>query len=405
MKHLKSDWLITMSCPPIREGSIIVNGNDRIEWAGPGSELPDKYKGIDITTYPDSIIMPSLVNAHTHLYFAAFSGLSGTGDEFVSWVEKLVTSPLHEQTELIENRSTELAGDIYTNGTTLIGNVSSNPDLEAKALHESKLRGVSYIEVMGFTLESLDKRIELLRQYECSSQSLKYTIMPHALYSCSSEVLTAINRFTLSKKIRTAIHLAESEEEVEFIEKGTGSMRSFLNTRGVLPPDWNPPGLRPVEYLEKLGVLSSELVAVHCVQVNASELDILAHRGVHIVTCPVSNETLNVGVAPLDKILERGINIAIGTDSPASNPEMRIGAEMTLIRRNFPLIKAETILQMATINGAVALGFEDEFGSLEAGKRADFVTIPSSSNLDQGYIYEYCLDALTKNRQKRPDSF
>jgi cytosine/adenosine deaminase-related metal-dependent hydrolase len=174
-----------------------------------------------------------------------------------------------------------------------------------------------------------------------------------------------------------ALHLAESPDETAFLTGGSGAWPAFLERRGLGHVAFEPPGLSPVRYADRLGALHPRLVAAHGVQVDAVDREVLARRGVHVVLCPRSNRHLGVGAADLPALLASGVRLALGTDSLASTESLDVLDDAVLLHRQFPGIDTAALVRMATLGGAMALGFDD-LGAIAPGKRAALAFAPAS---------------------------
>jgi cytosine/adenosine deaminase-related metal-dependent hydrolase len=172
-----------------------------------------------------------------------------------------------------------------------------------------------------------------------------------------------------------SIHLGESAQELEFLQRGTGEWRALLEQLGAWNPSWTPPGCGPVEYLDALGMVHDRLLAVHGVQFTDGELTRLSAAGATVVTCPRSNRWTGAGVPPIDRFYGSGVRVAVGTDSLASVDDLNLFAELAEIRRLAPSVAPARILESATLAGALALGFGSELGSIEPGKRAQLLAV------------------------------
>src|SRR5262249_37654972 len=176
-----------------------------------------------------------------------------------------------------------------------------------------------------------------------------------------------------------SIHLSESEEEVEFIRSGNGPWRTLLEELGAWDPKWVPPGGSPVDFLDDSGFLNSRAVAVHGVQMTESDLRRLAARGTPLVPCRRSNGHTGAGAPPLAEFYASGVRVAVGTDSLASAPDLNVFSELATMRALAPRVPAASLLESATIEGARALGFDADYGTIEPGKSARLlaVTLPT----------------------------
>jgi cytosine/adenosine deaminase-related metal-dependent hydrolase len=191
----------------------------------------------------------------------------------------------------------------------------------------------------------------------------------------------------------TTVHLGESPEELEFIRRGTGPWRVLLEELGVWTNEWEPPGGSPVEYLDQLGFLDRRVLAVHGVQFDGDDLHRLRSRGMTVVSCPRSNQHVGVGAPPLEAFYAMGVNVAFGTDSLASAPDLNLFSELAEARRLAPRVPARALLESATCQGAAALGFGEDFGTIEAGKRAQLIAVRTPADLDD--VEEYLLSGIT----------
>jgi cytosine/adenosine deaminase-related metal-dependent hydrolase len=221
-------------------------------------------------------------------------------------------------------------------------------------------------------------------------KSLRASIVPHAPYSVSPALFRAIAAAAGAKSV--SVHLGESADEIEFLRDGTGAWRELLQQLGVWNEAWQPPGCGPVEYLDRLGLLSPRLLAVHGTQLDAAELARLAAAGATLVTCPRSNRWTGAGVPPVEQFYESGVRVAIGTDSLASVEDLNIFGELAALRRLAPAVPAARLLESATLHGAAALGFESEFGTIAPGKRAALIAVRVPPGV--GDVEEYLLSGI-----------
>jgi cytosine/adenosine deaminase-related metal-dependent hydrolase len=179
------------------------------------------------------------------------------------------------------------------------------------------------------------------------------------------------------------VHLAESQDEVEFLKTGSGPMKDMIQKIGRWDENWKAPGTTPVSYLNKMGFLNSKLLIVHAVHVTDEDIELLKSNNVNICSCPRSNVQIDVGgTAPVEKYLKAELNVCLGTDSLASNDDLNLWNEMAFFKKVHPQIPDRAIIEMATINGARALGFDGEIGSVEINKDAVLIRVESSQRID-----------------------
>jgi cytosine/adenosine deaminase-related metal-dependent hydrolase len=171
------------------------------------------------------------------------------------------------------------------------------------------------------------------------------------------------------------VHLGESPEEVRFLRDGSGPWRRLLQELGGWTDSWRPPGCGPLDYLARLGLLDGRLIAVHAGQLTDAELDRLAEAGGTVVTCPRSNQWTGGGTPPIERFYQRGVRVAVGTDSLASVQDLNMFQEVAEVRRIAPGVVASRLLRSATLDGAAALGFAGDLGSIAPGKQAALIAV------------------------------
>ena len=200
-----------------------------------------------------------------------------------------------------------------------------------------------------------------------------------------------------------SIHVGESSDEIAFLRNATGAWRELLYRLGAWNDRWEPPGCGPVEYLDRLGLLSDRLLAVHGTQLTNGELSRLATADATLVTCPRSNRWTGAGTPPIERFYSSGVRVAIGTDSLASVEDLNLFREVAYVRDLAPHVPARQILASATIAGAIALGFNKEFGTIEPGKRAALIAVRVPSGVED--VEEYLVSgSIEPDAIRWPDS-
>ncbi|HRS20979.1 MAG TPA: amidohydrolase, partial [Clostridia bacterium] len=357
----------------IPEGSIGIRDN-RIDFVGEGNGCieADYSKVIDCK---GRTVMPGFVNAHNHLAMTMFRNYADDM-KLMDWLFTKIFPLEDKQTDESVYWGSLLAMvEMIKSGTTTFADMYFFMESTARAVSESGMRAVLSRGLQGESgEEDLDYRLkesdELFRKFHNSYNGrIKVMLAPHSVYTCSEAYLRKVAAKSLEQEIPVQIHLSETKEEVNTcIEKF---------------------GRSPVKYLEDLGLLNDRTVAAHCVAVDDDDIGILASRRVNVVHNPGSNMKLASGTAPVAKMLEKGINVCLGTDGASSNnnldmlEEMRLAAYLQKICTNDPTaLPAETVIRMATLKGAKALGFEN-LGSIEAGKTADLIVL----NTERAHYY------------------
>jgi len=385
MEIFAARFVLPVAAPVVEDGAVAVQ-DGRIVAAGPVAGVREAA-GADATTYDlgSVAILPGLVNAHTHLELAWAVDAELPRGDYVKWVEALV-----ERREAGEPPGARKAAEgaldaLARRGTVALGDVA-NGVFTAGLLARSPLHAVVFHEIYDLgadrgeaTLFAAARRLDEIAADPHVAQArdrIRVALAPHSPHTTSAALLRALAGRSGATSDPLSIHVAESAEEVAFLRDGSGPLGALLRARGAYGDDWAPPGRTPIEHLRRLGVLSPRTLVVHCVYLDRSDHRTLQSSGATVVTCPRSNLALGVGRAPISELLREGVPVALGTDSLASVPDLDLFAEMATLRTEHPRLSAATVLRMATLNGARALGLGDRLGSIEAGKLAALVVVP-----------------------------
>ena len=313
------------------------------------------------------LVLPGFVNTHTHLAMSLFRGLADNLSLKV-WLEDYIF-PLEDRfvTEDFVRVGTQLSLiELIQSGITTCCDMYFYNKVIAETLDQSGLRawvGVSVPSVEKDWREWKQKSLALKEQFKNHSR-VNIALAPHAPYTVESKLLSEIAEFSKKEKALLTIHVSESEWEQEEIKKRYGKT--------------------PIQYLHDLGVTGSNSLFVHCVQANQVDLKIMAQTQTRFSYNPESNMKLSNGIAPISSALKEGVVVGLGTDGSASNnnlnffEEMGTGAKLQALRYGDESITAQQMLKMATIEGAKALGLQNQIGTLEEGKRADIIALDLS---------------------------
>jgi cytosine/adenosine deaminase-related metal-dependent hydrolase len=379
-------WLLPISEPPIRDGWVEVDrgrvvsiGRRVPSGAGPRAG-PRAGPWIDVDLGRVAI-MPGVVNAHTHLELSYLRGGVPPAAAFVGWVRAVLdarrrrTDPRAADILDAVDRAVEEA---TAAGTALIGDIS-NTLVTFAPLSRSRLAAVVFYELIRFNAPEPDALVEeACRQVDAlvPTERVRASLAAHAPYSVGPSVFRAIRSAIDHRRFGPcSVHVSESPEEVEFIRAGGGSWRALLEEVGAWDPSWTAPGVSPVQFLDDSGFLDSRVLAVHGVQMSAADLARLAARGTTLVTCPRSNIHTGAGAPPVAAFYASGVRVAVGTDSLASAPDLNVFGELAAMRALAPAVPASALLVSATREGARALGFDADFGTIEPGKRARLLAV------------------------------
>ncbi len=344
-------------------------------------------------------VLPGLVNAHTHLELSHLHDRVPPATDFVQWIRGVIESRRTRP----DPRSEEIMGAIHAGiaqsvscGTALVGDIS-NTLATYGPLSTSVLAGVFFYELIRFNAPEPDAVVaDACRQLDALPQAphVRASLAAHAPYSVAPAVFRSIHEAVArSGRGPVSVHLAESAAESEFIARGTGPWRQFLEDVGAWASSWTPSGTTSVEYLDALHVLDARSLVVHGVQMTTSDLAILEARGSTLVTCPRSNRHTGAGTPPIAAFYASGVRVAVGTDSLASTGDLSVFSELAAMRAIAPSVTAASLLESATRHGADALGFGADYGTIEPGKRGRLIAVSVPPDVDD--VEQYLVGGIT----------
>jgi cytosine/adenosine deaminase-related metal-dependent hydrolase len=371
--RFSADWILPISDPPIDAGVVAID-EGRIVSVTQGQGAADVALG-------RVVVLPGLVNAHTHLELSYLHGRIPPASRFLDWARPMLAARRVRSTvddSAILRAAEQAIQYARASGTVLIGDVT-NTLATVPLLGGAGMAARVFHELIGFAGVDPDEQVSGARQSIDAlavDDDIRLSLAPHAPYSVSPALFSAIRRdLDGHEPVVSTVHLGESPEEVEFLKNGTGPWRVLLEELGVWNEKWHVPQSSPVEYLAEMGFLNASVLAVHGVQFEGADLDRLRTLGVTLVSCPRSNRHVGVGAPPLEAFYAMEVAVAFGTDSLASVEDLNMFGELAEARRIAPKVSARTLLRSATLTGASALGFGGEFGSIEPGKRASLVVV------------------------------
>lgn len=347
----------------------------------PSDKARQIYRAQNIVELPNQVLMPGLINSHGHAAMTLFRGLA---DDYplMTWLEDYIWPA--EQTWIDEEfvkDGTELAiAEMLRSGTTCFSDMYFFPNKTAEAAHQAGIRSQITFPVFDFPSawgrdanDYIHKGLQLRDDFK-HSQYIEIGFGPHAPYTVSDEPLQRVAMYAAELDSSVHMHIHETAHEVQDAISQNGE--------------------RPLQRLNRLGLLSPRMQCVHMTELNDEDIDLIGTSGAHIIHCPESNLKLASGFCPVDKLLKAGINVALGTDGAASNNDLDMFSELRsaamlakAVSGDATAVPAHQALQMATINGAIAMGLQDKIGSLETGKYADVISI-DLSDIESQPIYD-----------------
>jgi aminodeoxyfutalosine deaminase len=371
----RAGWVLPVTGPPIQDGYVSVEDGSIVAvgpWArgaGETGEGPPRELGA-------CAVLPGLVNAHTHLELSWMRGLVPPAGSLSSWVRQVIALRRSHGADDVPpiERAIE---DARAAGTAAVGDIANTLASHAPLL-ASPLAGVVFVEVLGFRREQARERLATAKARLAGlprSPRVRAALAAHAPYSVSEELCRAVADESAACGSASSLHLGESAEELEFLAQGSGPWRVLLEEVGAWEPSWCPPACGPVQYAERLGLVTTRSIVVHGVQLTRGELARLAERGATLVLCPRSNAWTGAGCPPVAAAYGAGVKVAVGTDSLASVPDLNVFAELAALRALAPGVPASSLLASATIVGAEALGFGQELGAITRGRRAELLAV------------------------------
>lgn len=389
----RARYVLPMDGRVIRDGEVVVREGGIV---AVGQGLAEAYPEDAISDLGDCALLPGFVNAHSHLD-PTFRRNLGDGLNLWDWLDALAfrkgTVPDYD---ILLASATLGAAECARSGITCLGD-STISGAAAEAMAAVGLRGVVYRELFGQSMGAeyrskfasvMDQVRELRERF---GTLLKIGLSPHSVYTSTPEVLGLCAETCTEFGIRVAIHLAETSAEAEYLQSGTGPLADWRRGLGYEPM---VAGVRPARLLERVGLLRPGVCLAHCAHLSEDEVDLVAGSGASVAHCPRSNAYLGAGVAPVLRLRNAGAVVGVGTDSAGSAmtldmfEEMRFGLGLQrAISEDAGVITAKVALEMATIDGARALGLAELVGTLEPGKRADMIALDVSDALAGEDVY------------------
>ena len=376
-------WVLPITQPPIENGTV-VEADGRITYVGPSADAPP---GPDCEL-GDAVLLPGLVNVHTHLELTAMRGFLEDLC-FTDWIDRLRCSRNDVLTAeiLLDSAMLGIAEGLEAGVTTYADTCSSGVVL--RAMRVMGVRGIMYQEVFGpdparadIAMGDLARLIDQLAGGQTDLVSLG--VSPHAPYTVSDALYERASAFAAERNLPLAMHVAESEAERQLVADGQGEFAVGLERRGI---GVARRGRTPIALLEARGALERGPLLIHCVRVDDEDIATIARHSCSVAHCPASNAKFGHGIAPLLPLLAAGVRVGLGSDSVASNNRMDILDEARLavlihraVARKHDAFGASEALTLATLGGATALGLDSTIGSLEPGKDADLAAFRLDSH-------------------------
>ncbi len=374
-KAYRAPWVLPVAGPPIADAAVVTNADGIIVYVGTQNRIP---KCDTVEDFAGHAILPGLINAHTHLEFSDLKEPIGhPGMEFTQWISEVVACR-RDQNQTVENKTAAIESGLRQcrdHGVIAVGEIATMPLTEAQYAKAGDCLVTVFQEMLGADPNDYDRKLAELagNKKTLNENGITDAISPHAPYSVPPALLERLVSAAQSTNAAVAMHLAETTAEREFVEHRTGPFLEMLKQFGVWKPEMYATEDSILNILQTLSRAQRALV-IHGNYLQPNELDFIGSmkQKMSIVFCPRTHHYFRHDDYPMDEIMDRGINLAVGTDSRASNPDLNLLSELEEIRARFAQLSPESILKMGTINGAIALGIKDRLGTLEQGKTGRF---------------------------------
>jgi cytosine/adenosine deaminase-related metal-dependent hydrolase len=374
MHTLTARWIFPVAHSPI-PGGIITLKEGRVAAVEP---LGRRRADLDLGNVA---IIPGLVNAHTHLDLSGLRGNSPPGRFLPDWLRCVIAARRQMTPDQVNQAIRFGLAECVRHGTTLVGEISAF-GASFPILHDAPLRAVVFRELLGLTEERAGQAWTDTEQWLATlppSPTCRPGLSPHAPYSVRSSLFGRVAERARRDALPVSVHLAESREENDLLQNRSGAFVPLLMDLGV----WEPAGLvTGCEEVLRLNAGVSPLLLAHG---NYLDPNRPIPAGTTIVYCPRTHAAFGHAPHPFRELLRKGVRVALGTDSLASNPDLSVWNEVRFLRERHPDLPGDVLLHMATLSGAEALGWGDQTGSLEPGKSADLVVLPLTTDSVDAY--------------------
>jgi 5-methylthioadenosine/S-adenosylhomocysteine deaminase len=381
-KLIHARWIIPIRPQQtvLEHYAIAINGNNIIELL-PSSQARDKYQANETIELMDHVLTPGLINAHGHAAMSLFRGMADD-QELYCWLENHIWPAEGKwvDEQFVQDGSQLAIAEMLRSGTTCFSDMYFFPNITAQVAVDAGIRAQLTFPVFEHPSAWGEGPDDYIRKGLQVRDDFKHSALvnvvfgPHATYTVGDDAMQRIATLAAELDIHIHIHAHETVREVD--------------------DEVQQSGKRPIQRLNELGILSPKTQLVHMTALTDGDIDLVAQTGAHIIHCPESNLKLASGLCPVQTLRNKGINVALGTDGAASNNSLDLFGEMRTaallakaVANDAAALTDWEALEMATLNGAKALGLDDLVGSLEVGKQADIIAIDLSA-LEQQPVYQ-----------------
>lgn len=396
VKIIQAKWVAPMDRPILRDAAVATEAG-KIVMVDSATKVRRQYPHAEVVDLPRSILLPGLINAHVHLELSNCECGSSPGGTFGDWIlsmrQRMRIDPANQErsiTAAVENG----VDQCLRFGVTCVGDITSAIEVSRRTIRNSPMRAVSFGEALGLGKLRSRFAFSVPRAIDPREQTdrLRVGLSPHAPYTVDLPGYAECLALAQQHDLPLATHLAENPQEQEFLENHAGMFREVWNKLGLWEDGVTTYHGSPIQFAKSIGLLDYPTLLAHVNYCNDAEMDLLARGNASVVYCPRTHAYFAHPPHRWREMLARGINVAVGTDSCASSPDLNLLDDLRLLRKLAPKVPAETIWEMATTRGARALMLHQVVGALGAGRCADMIAfaIESNSPLDE-LLAEPCL--------------
>lgn len=373
-----ADWIAPIESPAFQDGGFAVQAG-RIVAMGSRESIKRADPNAEVHDFGNAVVLPGLVNAHTHLELSSCTAGNSPGGTFAQWILSM--------RQRMQNPDATTAAKLGIDqcvrfGVTCVGDITQKAAITRPVLAGSPLRAISFGEVLG--LGAFRHRFDELfgpavdRKHD--TPKLKIGLTPHAPYTVDIDGYRACLQFARANQLPLATHLAETFDELTFLQSSMGPFRWVWEQLGTWREGVPTFQGSPIAMAQAVGLLDYPTLLAHVNYCDNQELEILSRGQASVVYCPRTHKYFGHPPHRWREMLAQGMNVAVGTDSCASSPDLNLLDDLRLLRKIAPEIPVQTIWEMGTIRGARALGMQREIGSLQPGKFADFLVFDSTAS-------------------------
>jgi cytosine/adenosine deaminase-related metal-dependent hydrolase len=358
------------------ENAAIRIDQGTIAEVGPESGI----SGSPITDLGAAMLLPGFVNAHTHLELTHLHELVPPGPDFADWLGRLVEAMRRtgDDPQVYASSVADGALQSLRAGVTCVGDITRFPKVTRPVLAGTGCRAVSFGEViaLGNIRHKLTERLMAAADRSQECDRLTIGVSPHSPYALEPQGLKRCSAIGSQLDLRLSLHLSETLAEAEYTRYLRGPLRNHFERLGIWDDDIPCPAMAPIALSDYAGLLSPRTVLAHVNYATDEEIEQIAASGAHVAFCPRTQAAFCHPPHPFRDMLAAGVNVCIGTDSLASNPDLSVLNELRYLRERHPDVPAEELLSMGTTRAAAGLGLEDVAGAIATGRSADLTCVP-----------------------------